>query len=84
MTTSSESQKESYRRYLENSKVIDSLTKALVALYEEPNPKPEKPLEFIQKKLGGRTEAEFVELEQNLERAQAEIQALKARIENRS
>jgi hypothetical protein len=80
---SAESSKENYRRFLEKNNVIDALTKALVALYEEPN-RPDKPLDFLVKKLNGRTESEFVELEQNLERAQAEIQALKARIESRS
>ena len=80
---SAETKKDDFRKYLEKSSVIDSLTKALVALYEEPN-RPEKPIEFVQKKLGGRTEAEFVELEQKLEAAHAEIQALKAKLENRA
>ena len=79
---SAETKKDDFRKYLEKSSVIDSLTKSLVALYEEPN-RPEKPIEFVQKKLGGRTEVEFVELEQKLENAQAEIQALKAKLENR-
>ena len=79
---SAETKKDDFRKYLEKSSVIDSLTKSLVALYEEPV-RPEKPIEFIQKKLGGRTEAEFVEMESKLEAAQAEIQALKAKLENR-
>ena len=38
-----ESKKEEFRKYLENTGVIDQLTKVLVGLYEEPE-KPEEPL----------------------------------------
>jgi hypothetical protein len=62
--------------------VIENLTKTLVSLYEEPA-RPDKPIEFIQKKLGGRTEAEFVELEQKYQAALAEIQELKTKLKNR-
>ncbi len=43
---------EEFRKYLEKSNVIDALTKVLVTLYEEPD-RPEKPVEFIKKALGG-------------------------------
>jgi len=38
-------EKEEFRHYLENSGVIDALTKVLVGLYEE-NEKPQNPLEL--------------------------------------
>jgi hypothetical protein len=80
---SAETKKDDFRKYLEKSSVIDNLTKSLVALYEEPV-RPEKPIEFIQKKLGGRTEAEFADLEQKYQTALAEIQALKTKLETRN
>ena len=49
---SSESKKDEFRRYLEKCNVIDALTKVLVTLYEEPE-RPDKPVEFIRKALGG-------------------------------
>jgi predicted RNase H-like nuclease (RuvC/YqgF family) len=51
---SPESKKEAFLRYLENSGAIDSLTVALVNLYEEPN-KPSVSTEYIQKHLGDRS-----------------------------
>ena len=49
---SSESKKEEFRKYLEKSNVLAALTKVLVSLYEEPD-RPDKPVEFIKKALGG-------------------------------
>ncbi|CAM6091564.1 unnamed protein product [Calypogeia fissa] len=57
----SESKKEAFRKYLEASGVLDSLTKVLVALYEE-HDKPPIALEFIRKALGGPTLAEYEQL----------------------
>lgn len=42
---------EEFRKYLEKSTVIESLTRVLVTLYEEPE-RPEKPIDFIRKELG--------------------------------
>lgn len=39
-----ESQKEAFRKYLEQAGVIDTLVKVLVSLYEEPD-KPKQALE---------------------------------------
>jgi len=44
-------EKEEFRNYLEKSGVIDSLTKVLVGLYEEPE-KPSDALDFIRRHLG--------------------------------
>lgn len=43
--------KEEFRKYLEQTGVIDQLTKVLVGLYEEPE-KPQDAVEFIKKYLG--------------------------------
>ncbi|XP_076016709.1 c-Myc-binding protein-like [Genypterus blacodes] len=47
----SDSKREPFRRYLEKSGVIDSLTSVLVALYEQPE-KPNNALEFVKQNLG--------------------------------
>uniref|UniRef100_A0A8C5LPH5 MYC binding protein n=1 Tax=Leptobrachium leishanense TaxID=445787 RepID=A0A8C5LPH5_9ANUR len=41
-----DSKREQFRRYLEKAGVLDSLTKVLVALYEEPE-KPNNALDFL-------------------------------------
>uniref|UniRef100_A0A3P9KRZ9 MYC binding protein n=1 Tax=Oryzias latipes TaxID=8090 RepID=A0A3P9KRZ9_ORYLA len=46
-----ESKREQFRRYLEKSGVLDTLTSILVALYEEPE-KPNNALDFIKLQLG--------------------------------
>ncbi|XP_072304200.1 C-Myc-binding protein [Eucyclogobius newberryi] len=49
--TSNESKREQFRRYLEKSGVLDTLTSVLVALYEE-NDKPNNALDFVKLHLG--------------------------------
>ncbi|EOA31722.1 hypothetical protein CARUB_v10014931mg [Capsella rubella] len=57
-----EVKKEAFRKYLESSGVLDSLTKVLVSLYEQ-NDKPSSALEFIQQKLGGPSVSEYEKLQ---------------------
>lgn len=80
---SSEAKKEEFRKYLEKSNVIDALTKVLVNLYEEPE-KPDKPLEFIKKALGGPSQADYDSLRQELDSLRAENDALKKKISDNS
>ncbi|XP_047460296.1 C-Myc-binding protein [Mugil cephalus] len=47
----SETKREQFRRYLEKSGVLDTITSVLVALYEEAN-KPDDALDFIKLHLG--------------------------------
>ncbi|XP_076611401.1 C-Myc-binding protein isoform X2 [Chaetodon auriga] len=47
----SESKREQFRRYLEKSGVLDTITNVLVALYEETD-KPNNALDFIKLHLG--------------------------------
>uniref|UniRef100_A0A8C6SAI7 MYC binding protein n=1 Tax=Neogobius melanostomus TaxID=47308 RepID=A0A8C6SAI7_9GOBI len=49
--TSNDSKREQFRRYLEKSGVLDTLTSVLVALYEESD-KPNNALDFIKLHLG--------------------------------
>ncbi|CAN4106912.1 unnamed protein product [Withania somnifera] len=60
-----EAKKESFRKYLEASGVLDALTKVLVALYEQ-NDKPSSALEFVQQKLGGPSLSEYEKLQAEL------------------
>ncbi|KAM9116327.1 C-Myc-binding protein isoform 2-T2 [Pangshura tecta] len=46
-----DSKREQFRRYLEKSGVLDTLTKVLVALYEEPE-KPNNALDFLKHHIG--------------------------------
>ncbi|XP_029803036.1 C-Myc-binding protein isoform X2 [Suricata suricatta] len=61
-----DSKREQFRRYLEKSGVLDTLTKVLVALYEEPE-KPNSALDFLKHHLGATTpenpEIELLRLE---------------------
>ncbi|KAL8156694.1 uncharacterized protein LOC141669796 [Apium graveolens] len=57
-----ETKKEAFRKYLESSGVVDSLTKVLVALYEQ-NEKPSSAIEFIQQKIGGPSVSEYEKLQ---------------------
>ncbi|XP_067911616.1 C-Myc-binding protein [Heterodontus francisci] len=46
-----DSRREQFRRYLEKGGVLDTLTKVLVALYEEPE-KPNNAMDFLKQHLG--------------------------------
>ncbi|KAJ7973568.1 c-Myc-binding protein-like [Quillaja saponaria] len=60
-----EAKKESFRKYLESSGVVDTLIKVLVALYEQ-NDKPSSALKFIQEKIGGPSVVEYEKLQAEL------------------
>eukprot|EP00670_Eutreptiella_braarudii_P006369 CAMPEP_0174284748 /NCGR_PEP_ID=MMETSP0809-20121228/6571_1 /TAXON_ID=73025 ORGANISM="Eutreptiella gymnastica-like, Strain CCMP1594" /NCGR_SAMPLE_ID=MMETSP0809 /ASSEMBLY_ACC=CAM_ASM_000658 /LENGTH=88 /DNA_ID=CAMNT_0015380373 /DNA_START=46 /DNA_END=312 /DNA_ORIENTATION=+ len=76
---SSESKKEEFRKYLEKSSVIDALTKVLVTLYEEPD-RPEKPVDFIKKALGGPSQSDFDSLKAENDELKAKIQQLQSQL----
>ncbi|THD24125.1 C-Myc-binding protein [Fasciola hepatica] len=80
-----DSKREEFRKYLEKAGVLDTLTKVLVGLYEEPS-KPDNALEFIKKHLqaDGPDPVEFeamrvelAEMRQKLEQLEAENAQLK-------
>ncbi|XP_021773203.1 C-Myc-binding protein homolog [Chenopodium quinoa] len=72
-----EAKKEAFRKYLESSGAIDSLTKVLVALYEQDN-KPSSAIEFVQQKLGGPTVAEYEKLQAEMSELQVKYKELLA------
>mmetsp|Transcript_35232 Transcript_35232/g.99728 ORF Transcript_35232/g.99728 Transcript_35232/m.99728 type:complete len:108 (+) Transcript_35232:106-429(+) len=79
-----ETKKESFRKYLESAGVIDSLTKVLVALYEEPD-KPTNAMSSIVQLLGGPSPDEYNallaerdELLERVRRAEEELAQIKA------
>eukprot|EP01137_Pigoraptor_chileana_P009260 Opistho-2@57255 len=76
-----DSKKEEFRRYLEKSGVIDSLTKVLVGLYEEPE-KPSNALDFIKQYLGAPAGVDVDQLKEENEALKKEIDELKKEIDN--
>lgn len=76
---SSEGKKEEFRRYLESNHVIDALTRVLVNLYEESD-KPENPVEYIKKVLGGASTADYEALQQENACLRAEVESLKKKM----
>eukprot|EP00899_Mesostigma_viride_P003219 jgi/Mesvir1/12899/Mv05925-RA.1 len=76
----SDSKKEAFRKYMESSGVVDSLTKVLVQIYEEPN-KPSSAIEYIKQALGAPTAAEYDALIAEKEELQAKYDELLAKCE---
>ncbi|EPY34154.1 hypothetical protein STCU_01817 [Strigomonas culicis] len=76
---SSEAKKEEFRKYLETNQVIDSLTRVLVNLYEEPE-KPDQPVEYIKRILGGASAADYEALQQENARLRAEVETLRKKL----
>uniref|UniRef100_A0A2K5R7A0 c-Myc-binding protein n=1 Tax=Cebus imitator TaxID=2715852 RepID=A0A2K5R7A0_CEBIM len=88
MLNSANSKHEQFWRYLEKSGVLDTLTKVLIALYEEPK-KPNSALGFLKHHLGAATpenpEIELLRLEplkmkQKYEAIAEENKKLKAKL----
>ena len=75
-----ESKKEEFRRYLENSGVIDQLTRVLVGLYEEPE-KPNDAVEFIKKYLGSPQDVDVDKLILEHEKLKHEYELLQRKCE---
>ncbi|KAG2377421.1 hypothetical protein C9374_009332 [Naegleria lovaniensis] len=67
--------KEEFRKYLEKNGVVDSFTKALVALYEEPE-RPQNPLEYVKHYLGGPSTEDIEQLKQENEKLKQRIKEL--------
>ncbi|KAM4046271.1 C-Myc-binding protein [Anomaloglossus baeobatrachus] len=83
-----DSKREQFRRYLEKAGVLDTLTKVLVELYEEPE-KPNNALDFLKQHMGAAgpetpdVEAlrlEIAELKQKYEAVLEENKELKAKL----
>ena len=74
-----DSKKEAFRQYLEKAGVIDSLTKVLVSLYEEPD-KPSEAINFVKSHLGAPTTEEFEALKAEKAAVEEELAAAQAKI----
>ncbi|KAI9146371.1 hypothetical protein BKA69DRAFT_19463 [Paraphysoderma sedebokerense] len=73
--------KEDFRKYLEKNGIIDSLTKILVSLYEEPE-KPENPIDFIKLFLSGPSDVDVDVLKSENDTLKAENNELKAKVDD--
>eukprot|EP00793_Prasinoderma_coloniale_P001699 PRCOL_00003504-RA len=77
MAAVTDSKKEAFRQYLERAGVIDTLTKVLVSLYEEPD-KPKEAINFLKSHLGVPTPEEFEALKAEKAALEEELAAVKA------
>ncbi|KAJ3315995.1 hypothetical protein HDV04_000203 [Boothiomyces sp. JEL0838] len=77
---SGDPKKEDFRKYLERNGIIDSLTKVLVGLYEEPE-KPDSPIEYIKHFLGGPSEVDTEALKHENEELKSRIEEMQAKID---
>jgi hypothetical protein len=74
-----EVKKEAFRKYLESAGAIDSITKVLVALYEEPD-RPANATEFLKCALGAPTLEEHEKMIADNKRLSAELSAAREEI----
>lgn len=70
------SKKEEFRRYLEQTGVLDALTKVLVGLYEEPE-RPQQAVEYIKRYIGAPPNVDVEGLKRENEQLKAELDRLK-------
>lgn len=74
-----ENKREAFRKYLDDGGVLDSLTRVLVALFEEPE-NPEDPLEYIKQFLGSPNGIDVESLQKENEELETQVETLKARL----
>jgi hypothetical protein len=74
-----ENKREAFRKYLDDGGVLDSLTRVLVALYEEPE-SPEDALEYIKQFLGSPQGIDVESLQRKNEELAQQVEALRARL----
>lgn len=74
------SKRENFRQYLEAGKVVEALTGALVALYEEPE-QPADPLNYIRQILGANESVDIDALVRRNQELKEEIASLNHQIQ---
>lgn len=75
-----DSKPENFRKYLENSgSVMDSLTRALVSLYEEPE-QPADPLNYIRQSIGAGESVDVDALVRRNQELKEEVESLNQQI----
>lgn len=76
-----DAKKEEYRKYLEKSGVVDSLTKVLVGLYEEPD-RPPNAVEYMRKYMGASAGVDVDAMRAENERLKAQVAELTAQLDD--
>jgi hypothetical protein len=74
-----ENKREAFRKYLDDGGVLDSLTRVLVALYEEPE-SPEDALEYIKQFLGSPQGIDVESLQSENAELEQQVEVLRARL----
>jgi len=74
-----ENKREAFRKYLDDGGVLDSLTRILVALYEEPE-NPEDALEYIKQFLGSPQGVDVESLQKENEELEEQVRALQEKL----
>jgi hypothetical protein len=74
-----ENKREAFRKYLDDGGVLDSLTRVLVALYEEPE-NPEDALDYIKQFLGSPQGVDVESLQRENAELEQQAQVLRARV----
>ena len=72
--------KEDFRRYLEETGVIDSINKVLINLYDEAE-QPANPLDYIKQYLGAPKGVDPQQIKEENEKLEEEIKSLEQQIE---
>ncbi|XP_026470177.1 c-Myc-binding protein homolog [Ctenocephalides felis] len=76
-----DSKREEFRKYLEQSGIMDALTRVLVELYEELE-KPENALDYVRKNLGGKGGDDIDVIKAEIEAAKLRKEELMAELSN--
>lgn len=71
--------KEDFRKYLEETGVLDSIDKVLVNLYEEADQPPD-PLDYIKQYLGAPKGVDASQIKEENARLEEEVKSLEAQI----
>ena len=86
-SSSLEAKTDRFTQYLDRSTAVDLISKALVALYEQPQ-KPEDPISFIRSFIGGTvledvaaTQREVAELRERNEKLEGEVEGMRKEVE---
>ena len=74
-----DNKREAFRKYLDDGGILDTLTRVLVALYEEPE-NPEDPLEYIKQFLGSPNGVDVDSIRNENEELKAQVAALEKRV----
>jgi hypothetical protein len=79
MSSSTESKKDEFRRYLERTGVIDALTRVLVGLYEEPT--VPNALDYVKQHLGAPANTDVEGLMRENEELKHQVSVLRKQLE---